>query len=163
MSNFSQESYTTSLPHEINYFYLAKNSTESFDCYDYDVDNAFNLKILIIKDYNPSISATINLISRGDFLRIYNAAGCIKSNIYIVGSRANGTANQTSDWDYIFEPTINNKRWKKIKNSLPGAKSIDNPLRKIDIIHTPLDTQKAFIIITPSILLNQLLGYAELL
>jgi hypothetical protein len=41
-------------------------------------------------------------ISPADALRIQNAATRTKQQIIVVGSRAEGTANSISDWDYIF-------------------------------------------------------------
>ena len=54
-----------------------------------------------------------------------------------------------SDWDYVIEG-LNSRSWSKIKNSLPGAKStIDNTLRNIDLIRTPLDKTKPYITVYP--------------
>ncbi len=88
----------------------------------------------------------IAILSKGEILRIQNAATKIGKPIYIVGSRASGTATGYSDWDYIIEG-LTNKEWKKIKNSLPGAKSaIDNVSRNIDIIRESLDVTRPYII-----------------
>jgi len=44
----------------------------------------------------------------------------------------------------------NSKEWSKIKNSLPGAKSIlDNTPRNIDIHKPPVQTDKPYITIFP--------------
>ena len=65
----------------------------------------------------------------------------------MVGSRASGTAKPNSDFDYVIT-NLKNKDWKKIKNSLPGAKNIDNP-RRIDIFKNELDELKPYIQIIP--------------
>ena len=90
-----------------------------------------------------------SLISEGDLMRIENAATRIKKPINVVGSRANGTAGANSDWDYVIEG-LNNNEWKKIKNSLPGSKSIlDNTPRNIDIFKGPLNPNKPHVTINP--------------
>ena len=90
-----------------------------------------------------------NTLTASEYLRIENAATRINMPINVVGSRASGTATAYSDWDYIIEG-INKHNWNKIKNSLPGARSIlDNTPRNIDIIKEPLDRTKPFITIYP--------------
>lgn len=90
-----------------------------------------------------------NLLSAGEVLRIENAATRIGKPITVVGSRAtpgrvsngvNTFTGKISDWDYIIEGGLKNSReWSKIKNSLPGAKSIiDNTPSMIDIHKGPL-------------------------
>ena len=82
-------------------------------------------------------------------LNVNNAATRIGKEIHLVGSRAKGTANAYSDWDYVIEG-ITNKNWKKIKNSLPGAKSfLDNTPRRIDLFKVPLDVTKPYITFYP--------------
>lgn len=88
------------------------------------------------------------VLSKGDYLRIQNAATRINKPITVVGSRAKGTAGAYSDWDYVIQG-LNNNSWKKIKNSLPGSRSVlDNTPRNIDIFKT-LDPTKPHIIINP--------------
>lgn len=88
------------------------------------------------------------ILNAGDVLRIENAATKIGKPITVVGSRASGTANAFSDWDYVIEG-LNNKSWKKIKNSLPGSKStLGNTPRNIDIFKS-LDSKKPYITINP--------------
>jgi hypothetical protein len=91
------------------------------------------------------------LISRGDFLRIQNAATRIKKAITLVGSRASGKAGANSDWDYVIQGGLkNSKEWSKLKNSLPGARSIlDRTSRNIDILPGPVKPNKPHITIFP--------------
>lgn len=84
------------------------------------------------------IEAGSKVLTKADLLRIENAATRINKPITVVGSRASGTAGAYSDWDYVIEG-LNNKSWKKIKNSLPGSKStIDNVPRNIDLHQPPI-------------------------
>lgn len=99
------------------------------------------------KDNHSESRTNVSGILPGDYQRIKNAANRTGLVIYVVGSRANGKATLTSDWDYVI-PDLNCKKWKKIKNSLPGAKTIDRP-RKIDIMHSPLNEELPYIMITP--------------
>lgn len=116
-------------------------------------DDTSNCYIVDSSAYTNFISTkTIKFITDGEYLRIYNAACKIKLTIYVVGSRANGTATEISDWDYIIEG-LTNKKWKSIRNSIPGAKTIDQPM-KIDIMRIPLDESKPYIAISPYKLLN---------
>lgn len=90
-----------------------------------------------------------NVLSKGELLRIENAATRINKPITVVGSRAKGTAGAYSDWDYVI-PGLNSKNWSTIKNSLPGSRSVlDNTPRNIDIFKGPLDVTKPHIIINP--------------
>ena len=92
---------------------------------------------------------SMNTLSSGEYTRIQNAATRINKPINVVGSRANGTARPTSDWDYVI-PGLNSKGWDKIKNSLPGSKSIiDNTKRNVDIFKGPLGPSKPHITIPP--------------
>ncbi len=136
-------------------FYVAKNSFPSFDNAKYF--DECNIKF-VRYTLQPTFSYELQYgVSRMEIIRIYNAASRIKCNIIVIGSHANGTATLTSDWDYIIEG-LNNKKWKKIKNSIPGAKDFDSPIRNIDIVRLPLDKSRPYIIIPPSLLLNKLLG-----
>lgn len=56
-----------------------------------------------------------NVLSKGELLRIGNAATRINKPITVVGSRAKGTAGAYSDWDYVI-PGLNSKNWSTIKN-----------------------------------------------
>jgi predicted nucleotidyltransferase len=88
-------------------------------------------------------------IVEGGITRIRNAAIRINKTIYLVGSRAAGTHTALSDFDYII-PTIRNKEWKKIKNSLPGAKILaDNVQNRIDLLKTEIDTNRPYFKIMP--------------
>lgn len=137
-------------------FYVAQNTSVSYS----QIVNTFDECNAKAVCYNYSDSFSVDLqfgVSRNEMKRIYNAANRIKCDIIVVGSRANGTAKLTSDWDYIIEG-LNNRKWKKIKNSIPGAKDSDHAYRDIDIVHTPLDKARPYIIVSPSLLLNKLLG-----
>lgn len=138
--------------------YIANNATKHYEDCSYSTDIG-NISVVIKQTDNSYNVSVYYLVSPGEIKRIFNAANRIKCTIVIVGSRANGTATAISDWDYIIE-RLNNKKWKKIKNSLPGAKDIFYPRRNIDIVKTKLDETRPHMIISPSILLNQLLGYA---
>ncbi|MFI1376104.1 RHS repeat domain-containing protein [Streptomyces longwoodensis] len=56
-------------------------------------------------------------ISPNDAKRIQNAANKAGQPIIVVGSRANGTPNPTSDWDYILSGPSRTRH--SVKNSLP--------------------------------------------
>ncbi|MFF4654445.1 polymorphic toxin-type HINT domain-containing protein [Streptomyces sp. NPDC001381] len=56
-------------------------------------------------------------ISPNDAKRIQNAADKAGQPIIVVGSRANGTPNPTSDWDYILSGPSRTRH--SVKNSLP--------------------------------------------
>jgi hypothetical protein len=89
-------------------------------------------------------------LSLAEILRIENAATRIGKPITVVGSRASGTAKLISDWDYVIEG-ITNRNWKKIKNSLPGAKSfIDNTPSNIDLFKGSIDVSRPYITILSS-------------
>lgn len=91
-----------------------------------------------------------NVLSAGDYRRIQNAASRIKKPITVVGSRASGKAGAYSDWDYIIEGGLNSREWSKIKNSLPGARSIfDSTRRNIDILPGPVRKEYPHITIYP--------------
>jgi len=84
-------------------------------------------------------------IEEGGSLRITNASLRINRAIYLVGSRASGTAGAYSDFDYII-PGIRSREWHKIKNSLPGAKSSrDNLTNRIDLLRVDVDLSLPFI------------------
>lgn len=88
-------------------------------------------------------------IDEGGYLRIKNAAMRINKTIYLVGSRAAGTHQAHSDFDYII-PTIKSKEWTKIKNSLPGAKiPQDNVPNRIDLLKVSVDLSRPHIKINP--------------
>ena len=79
-------------------------------------------------------NTTADVLSPDEIVRIRNAAQRINKPITVVGSRAKGTANAYSDWDYVIEGGLNSKQWSKIKNSLPGSKdALNNTKRNIDI------------------------------
>jgi hypothetical protein len=88
-------------------------------------------------------------LSAGEITRIQNAANAIGKPINLVGSRAGGTANAASDWDYIIDGLPNSNR-NTIKNSLPGAPvRADQVPRTIDFLKPPLDTTLPYVPFTP--------------
>jgi hypothetical protein len=103
---------------------------------------------IIKKNVGNAVDAT-KVLSDSEILRIQNAATRINKPITVVGSRASGTANVYSDWDYVI-PDINSKDWGKIKNSLPGARStMENTKRNIDIFKGPVNTNLPHLTIYP--------------
>lgn len=97
---------------------------------------------------NGIIKSERDLITRGEYQRIENAATRINKPITLVGSRASGKAKAYSDWDYVIED-MSNKEWKAVRNSLPGSPSrIDNMPRMIDIFKQ-LDPSKPHFTIYP--------------
>ena len=72
--------------------------------------------------------ASLTNISANDVLRIQNAANRIGQQITVVGSRAAGTANAASDWDYVINGS--SKALNSVSGSLPGAGSVSEGLIK---------------------------------
>ena len=108
-------------------------------------------ELLIAKIFGRTtkVAEAASVISKTDLLRIENAATKINKSITVVGSRAKGTAGAYSDWDYVIEG-LTNKEWKKIKNSLPGSKSVmDNTPRNIDIFKGSVRTNEPHVTINP--------------
>lgn len=141
-------------------YWFANNTNNNFEAlfgsYNPKIkvyDNS-NIRCLIV-DSAKTVTSTIATIELGDIIRIYNASARIDLEIYLVGSRANGTFSPDSDWDYVIEG-INNRKWKKIKNSLPGAKDKNNPKRNIDIIRTPIDKSRPYMYFSPTTNINDL-------
>ncbi len=98
---------------------------------------------------SSAAKTSTNVLSKGELLRIENAATRINKPITVVGSRAKGTAGTYSDWDYVIEG-LNSRNWSKIKNSLPGSRSIlDNTPRNIDIFKGPVNSNLPHITIYP--------------
>lgn len=88
-------------------------------------------------------------IDEGGYRRIENASLRINKTIYLVGSRASGTYQANSDFDYII-PTIRSKEWTKIKNSLPGAKNpLENLTNRIDLLKVNVDLSLPYIEFNP--------------
>ena len=88
-------------------------------------------------------------VDDGGIKRIRNACIRIKKPIYLVGSRASGTSTALSDFDYII-PNLKSKEWQKIKNSLPGARSLrDNSPNRIDLIKLEVDLSRPHIEVQP--------------
>lgn len=63
--------------------------------------------------------AKVENIAPGEAARIQNAANRTQTEICVVGSRANGTARPTSDWDYVVPPTTTRSTAHSLKSSLP--------------------------------------------
>ncbi|UUC43947.1 nucleotidyltransferase domain-containing protein [Flavobacterium cerinum] len=84
-------------------------------------------------------------IEEGGEHRITNACARIGRPIFLVGSRASGTAGPSSDFDYVI-PGIRSREWQKIKNSLPGAKYFpDNLPNRIDLFKEDIDYSRPYI------------------
>lgn len=103
----------------------------------------------VLKAFIKNEKIAKGILNFGEATRIGNAATRIGKEIHLVGSRARGNANIFSDWDYVIEG-INHKSWSKIKNSLPGSKSLlDNTSRNIDLFRGKLDRTKPHITFYP--------------
>ena len=89
-----------------------------------------------------------DILTASELKRLENAASRINTDIYLVGSRASGTAKLLSDWDYIIN--TNSRGWTKIKNSIPGAPSRINGLpRNNEWLGKSVDFSKPYIKISP--------------
>jgi RHS repeat-associated protein len=98
---------------------------------------------------SEAAESTSSPLTKGETKRIENAATRINEPITVVGSRASGTATANSDWDYVIK-NVNSKGWDKIKNSLPGSKSvIDNTKHNIDLFKGSVRTNEPHITIKP--------------
>jgi hypothetical protein len=91
-------------------------------------------------------------ISFEDASRIQNAANRTRQRIIVVGSRANGMARITSDWDYIFTGSAAQRH--SAKSSVPRGISggeINSTGREsgIDIFAGPLDENAPHVIFEP--------------
>ncbi|MGS2765232.1 DUF6443 domain-containing protein [Sinomicrobium sp. M5D2P9] len=103
----------------------------------------------LVKHGDVATKGGKSVLSAGELARIENAATRINKPITVVGSRASGKAGAYSDWDYVIEG-LNSKNWSKIKNSLPGSRSIlDNTPRNIDIFKGPVNPNLPHITIYP--------------
>lgn len=82
--------------------------------------------------------ASLENITAQEALRIQNAANRAGTEISLVGSRARGTANAASDWDYVID--ANARLRNSLSGSLPGARSVAEGVpRNMDIFRGPLD------------------------
>jgi hypothetical protein len=143
-----------------NILYSEKSNCEFQDVFlenDFAKTCKFEKYLLAFKSLVKSRKATaakgvgteLNVLSKSQTLRIENAATRINKPITVVGSRASGKAGAYSDWDYVIEG-LNSKNWSKIKNSLPGSRSIlDNTPRNIDIFKGPVNPNLPYITIYP--------------
>jgi hypothetical protein len=145
--------------HRSTYGYAAINAANGASLIQVDYNQECNIQVFVL-DENTSTTNTPNPITTSQIHRLYNAAVRIALDIIVVGSRANGTASETSDWDYIINE-LNNHKWKKIKNSMPGARTRDRA-RHIDIVRTPLDVSKPYIAVHCNDDLEKLLGYGKI-
>jgi len=94
-------------------------------------------------------------ISKNDALRIQNAANRTNQRITVVGSRANGTANEMSDWDYVMSG--NSAQRHSAASSVPRGVAggeydfgidifTDNPRSPF---YTPIDKSKPHVTFNP--------------
>ncbi|MDP9918373.1 RHS repeat-associated protein [Variovorax boronicumulans] len=102
---------------------------------------------------NPPIAgggAKMENITPGEALRIQNAANRTGVPICVVGSRANGTARPTSDWDYVIPPTASRSTAHSLKSSLPeGPRGLGEP-RNLDLWRDTVNTDRPHIIFPPN-------------
>ena len=134
---------------------------EVYDAHNYFVSDA---AILVHNtggnpcDFIAGNGGNISALKHSEIIRIENAATRINKPITIVGSRSvpglvdngiNTRTNTLSDWDFVIEG-LTRKGRKKIKNSIPGSKSLlDNTPQNYDIFTSPLIPDKPFITIFP--------------
>ncbi|MFB8001339.1 RHS repeat-associated core domain-containing protein [Nocardia sp. NPDC056000] len=92
----------------------------------------------------------IDHISPSEARRIQNAANFRGVTIHVVGSRAAGTANAFSDWDYVITD-INSRTKSRIKGSLPMGPVELGYGRRIDIMTGPLVEGEPYITFHPNL------------
>ena len=87
-----------------SYYYVSNTTNLDIDTLtNYYRDNSTNCLVVSAVYYKSYVTTTIcKFITDGEYIRIFNAAKKVNLTIYVVGSRANGTAREASDWDYIF-------------------------------------------------------------
>ncbi len=132
-------------PHESGIFATQTQAStgQNYDGIQYDA-----LDSLLAANGGARIASEAGL-SAGEIARIQNAANRIGKPINLVGSRASGTANAASDWDYVIEGMTNANK-NTIKNSLPGAPiRADQVPRNIDFFTDPLRTDLPHIQFNP--------------
>lgn len=94
--------------------------------------------------------ANLENLTAGEIARIQNAANRTGTEISVVGSRARGTANPNSDWDYVLPPGTRGSTRHSLSSSLPeGPRSLGEP-RNLEFFVEPLDTARPFITFTPA-------------
>jgi len=87
-------------------------------------------------------------LTSGEIARIQNAADRIKAEINLVGSRATGTTNPYSDWDYAIEANAPSRN--SVARSLPGAGNLNEGIRpNIDVFNEPVKDGYPFVKFTP--------------
>lgn len=90
-----------------SYIYVALNSLLNHQKnIIIDYNQSCNMQVFVLNDAT-NITSDVRPITTSQLHRLHNAAVRISLDIIIVGSRANGTARETSDWDYIIKELNN--------------------------------------------------------
>lgn len=93
--------------------------------------------------------ARLDNLSPAEITRIQNAADRTGTPISVVGSRANGTARASSDWDFVLPQGTPQSTRHSLSSSLPeGPRGIGEP-RNQDFFLDPLDPTKPHITFPP--------------
>ncbi|MDR6117582.1 RHS repeat-associated protein [Aeromicrobium sp. SORGH_AS981] len=92
--------------------------------------------------------ASLENISVGESKRIQNAADRIGLPISVVGSRASGTANAISDWDYVITG-VRSRTKHSVSSSLPRGPEELGFGRRLDIFDAELDETLPHITFNP--------------
>lgn len=93
--------------------------------------------------------AKLENLATQEIARIQNAANRTRTEISVVGSRANGSAGPLSDWDYVVSESTKSKTIHSLRSSLPeGPRGLGDP-RNQDFFRTTVDPSKPFITFTP--------------
>ena len=107
---------------------------------------------LAAKGIGPVVGggAKLENLTAGEITRIQNAANRTGTPITVVGSRANGTAQALSDWDYAVPATTSKRTVHSLSSSLPeGARGLGEG-RSQDFFRSAVDPNKPFITFTPN-------------
>ena len=103
------------------------------------------------------VAMAVPFFSPGGFqaLRIQQVANRIRMPITVVGSRAAGTANPMSDWDYVIEGATRRElkyaRWKLPRGLGGGEINPSGNPTGIDIFTEPVDTDLPHVTFEPEI------------
>ena len=93
--------------------------------------------------------ARLENLSASEITRIQNAATRTRTQVTVVGSRAQGTARANSDWDYLLPEGTRGSTRHSLRSSLPeGPRGLGEP-RNQDFFLEPLDPSKPHITFTP--------------
>ncbi|MBR1221474.1 hypothetical protein JQ557_25980 [Bradyrhizobium sp. U87765 SZCCT0131] len=93
--------------------------------------------------------AKLENLTAGEIMRIQNAANRTQTEITVVGSRAKGTAQSHSDWDYVLPPGTKGRTQHSLSSSLPeGPRAIGEP-RNQDFFRGEIRPNESFITFRP--------------